>query len=69
MEFLRVKQKTFLRMAIEAKTSRSQLIKIVVIHVLFISLINILLIMMEYMVKSALQKIGAHMQSVTPTPI
>ena len=56
-------------MAIEAKTSRSQLIKIVVIHILFISLVNILLIKMEYTVKSALQNFGVHMHSVTATSI
>jgi hypothetical protein len=38
-------------MAIEAETSRSKLIKTVVIHILFISLVNILLIKLKYTVK------------------
>jgi len=62
-------KKTSLRMAIEAETSTSQLIKTVVIHILFISLVNILLIKLKYTVNSALQNFGVHMLSVTATPI
>jgi hypothetical protein len=55
-----IKKTPSLRMAIEAETSRSQLIKTVVIHILFISFVNILLIKLEYTVKSALQNFGVH---------
>jgi hypothetical protein len=41
-------------MAIVAGTSKSQLIKTVVIHILFISLVKILLTKFEYTVESAL---------------
>ena len=62
-------KKTSLRMAIEAKTSRSQLIKTVVIHILFTSLVNILLIKLVYTVNTALQNFEVYMLSVTATQI